>query len=234
MRGKAITKRHVDAIKPAANEYFSWDRDLKGFGLRVQPTGEKSYVVKYRAGSGRNAPTRRLTLGQTGKLTPHEARRLAKLTLGSVAHGLDPAAQKAADRRAASLKELAELFLTEHVEAKRKPATASHYRDILERIVLPELGTRQGEKVTTADLARLHVRMKKRPYQANRMLAVVSALFTFASKRRLVSSGFNPTVVGLQSDTGHRQVPGKGARAFPDCRRTRQARGRNSGGRDGR
>lgn len=192
MKGKAITKRHVDGLKPAAAEYFSWDRDLKGFGVRVQPTGDKSYVAKYRAGSGRKAPTRRVTLGPVGKLTPDEARKLAKLTLGSVAHGLDPAASKAAERRAANLKELAELFLSEHVEAKRKPATAAHYRDILQRIVLPELGTRQGEKLTTADLARLHVRMKKRPYQANRMLAVVGSLYAFAGKRKLVPTGFNP------------------------------------------
>jgi len=58
--------------------------------------------------------------------------------------------------------------------------------------VLPELGTRQGDKVTTADLARLHIRMKKQPYQANRVLAVVGSLYTFASKRHLVSSGINP------------------------------------------
>lgn len=192
MRGKAITKRRVDALKAAECEYFVWDRDLKGFGLRVQPTGEKSYVVKYRAGSGRNAPTRRVTLGPVGKLTPDQARRLCKAMLGSVAHGLDPAALKAAERRAATLKELADLFLSEHVEAKRKPATASHYRDILQRIVLPELGTRQGGKVSTADVARLHVRMKKRPYQANRMLAVVGSLYAFAGKRKLVSAGFNP------------------------------------------
>jgi integrase len=182
----------LDALKPSAGEYFSWDRDLKGFGVRVQPSGEKSYVAKYRAGSGRNAPTRRVTLGPVGKLTPDEARKLAKATLGSVAHGHDPAAVKAAERRAATFKELADLFLSEHVEAKRKPATASHYRDILQRIVLPELGTRQGEKVTTADVARLHVRMKKRPYQANRMLAVVGSLYAFAGKRRLVPAGFNP------------------------------------------
>jgi integrase len=192
MRGKAITKRRVDALKAADREYFVWDRDLKGFGLRVQPTGEKSYVVKYRAGSGRNAPTRRVTLGPVGRLTPDEARKLGKATLGSVAHGVDPAALKAADRRAAPLKELAELFLAEHVEAKRKPATASHYRDILERIVLPEVGARQAEKITTADIVRLHVRMKKRPYQANRMLAVVGSLYAFAGKRKLVPAGFNP------------------------------------------
>ena len=58
--------------------------------------------------------------------------------------------------------------------------------------MLPEIGTRQGEKVTTADLARLHVRMKKRPYQANRMLAVVGSLYAFAGKRKLVPAGFNP------------------------------------------
>src|SRR5689334_13607682 len=192
MRGKAITKRSVDAAKKTDREYFVWDRDLKGFGLRVQPTGEKSYVVKYRVGSGRNAATRRVTLGQAGKLTPHEARKLAKSTLGAVAHGHDPAALKAAERRAATLKELAGLFLSEHVEAKRKPATAAHYRDILQRIVLPEIGSRQSQKVTTADVVRLHIGMKKQPYQANRMLAVVGSLYAFAGKRRLVPTGFNP------------------------------------------
>jgi integrase len=189
---KAITRRRLKGLSVADREYFVWDRDIKGFGVRVQPTGQKSYVVKYRAGSGRNAPTRRVTLGDVGKLTPDQARQLAKTTLGSVAHGLDPAAMKAADRRAATLKELAELFLTEHVEAKRKPTTAAHYRDILDRIVLPELGTRQGHRVTTADLARLHLHMKKRPYQANRMLAVVGTLYAFAGRRKLVPTGLNP------------------------------------------
>jgi Arm DNA-binding domain len=116
MDGASITKRLVDSDR----RRFVWDRALAGFGVRVQPTGAKSYVVKYRAGSGRGAPTRRVTLGVVGTLTPDEARKLAKATLGAVAHGLDPAALKAADRRASTLKEIAEVFLTEHVEAKRK------------------------------------------------------------------------------------------------------------------
>jgi integrase len=125
-------------------------------------------------------------------LTPDQARRLAKTTLGSVAHGLDPAAVKAAERRASTLREVADLFVGEHAEAKRKPATAARYRDILDRLVLPELGTRRAEKVTSADLARIHIRMKDRPYQANRMLAVVGSLYTFAAKRKLIPVGFNP------------------------------------------
>jgi Arm DNA-binding domain len=54
MRGQ-ITKRSIDALKPAATEYFLWDKKLAGFGVRVQTTGATSYVVKYRAGSGRSA-----------------------------------------------------------------------------------------------------------------------------------------------------------------------------------
>jgi hypothetical protein len=124
MRGQ-ITKRSVDALKPATTEYFLWDEKLAGFGVRVQTTGARSYVVKYRAGSGRSTPTRRVTLGAVGKLTPDEARKLAKTTLGAVAHGADPAAAKAAERRGSTLKELAELFLTDHAEAKRKASTAA-------------------------------------------------------------------------------------------------------------
>jgi integrase len=192
MRGQ-ITKRSVDALIPAAAEYFVWDKKLAGFGVRVQITGARSYVVKYRAGSGRSTPTRRVTLGALGKLTPDEARKLAKATLGSVAHGADPAAVKAAERRGATLKELAELFLAEHAEAKRKASTAAHYRDVLERLVLPELGSRKAEKVTVADIARLHTRQRAHPYQANRMLAVVGSLYSFVGKRRIIPFGLNPT-----------------------------------------
>ena len=73
MRDRRITKRLVDSLKPSGDDRFVWDDTLIGFGVRVQPTGAKSYVVKYRAGSGRGAPTRRVTLGRIGTLTPDEA-----------------------------------------------------------------------------------------------------------------------------------------------------------------
>ena len=152
MHSKQITKRLVDWLKPSEAEYFAWDGKLSGFGLRVQPSGAKSYVVKYRAGSGRGAPTKRVTLGKVGTLTPDKARDLARKTLGAVAHGSDPAALKAAERRASTLREVAEIFLAEHVEAKRKPTTATHYRSLLEKVVLPELGSRKAEQVTISDL----------------------------------------------------------------------------------
>jgi integrase len=192
MNGKRITKRLIDSLSPSESEFFVWDSKLPGFGLRVQPSGVMSYVVKYRAGLGRAAPTRRVTLGRVGKITPDEAEKFAKRVLGAVANGADPAAAKSADRRGASLKELADLFLADHAEAKRKPATADHYRHILEKAVLPSLGNRKADQVTAADVAGLHARMRNRPYLANRMIAVVGSLYSFASRRRLVPVGFNP------------------------------------------
>ena len=192
MRDRRITKRLVDSLRPTGYDRFVWDDTLIGFGIRVQPTGAKSYVVKYRAGSGRGAPTRRVTLGRVGTLTPDEARTLARKTLGAVAHGSDPAALKAAERRASTLRELAEIFLAEHVEAKRKQTTATHYRSLLEKVVLPELGSRKAEQVTPSDLAKLHAKMRNRPYQANRMLEVVGSLYSFAGKRKILPVGFNP------------------------------------------
>ena len=192
MAASLITKRLIDGLKPSESEYFVWDSSLSGFGLRVQISGAKSYVVKYRAGSGRGAPTRRLTLAKAGTITPEEARSLAKKTLGSVAHGADPAAQRAAEKRASTLAEVAEHFLVEHVEAKRAKSSAVSYRDLLERLAIPDLGTRKAEKITSAEVQRLHTKHAHSPYQANRLLRVLSSLFTFASKVHVVPVGFNP------------------------------------------
>src|SRR6266851_3075848 len=86
MRGK-ITKRSVDALKAAADgaEAVLWDSELKGFGVRVQRGGAKSYVLHYRAGSGQGAPLRKLTIGRHGSpWTPETARKEAKTSPSTV------------------------------------------------------------------------------------------------------------------------------------------------------
>src|ERR1700745_566019 len=94
MGERRITKRVVEGLTKRASEYARWDAELPGFGVRVRPTGAKSYVVVYRAGSGRSAPVKRFTIGAAGKLAPEQARRLAQSILGDVAKGRDPAAER--------------------------------------------------------------------------------------------------------------------------------------------
>ena len=96
-----LTKRCVDAAAPRPTEYFIWDDELLGFGLRVFNSGKRSYFVQYRA-DGR---TRRMTIGLHGVWTPDEARREARALLGGIAKGENPAEEREFDRKAIAVKE---------------------------------------------------------------------------------------------------------------------------------
>jgi len=192
MRGK-ITKRAVDALKPTDGvEAVLWDTELRGFGVRVQ-RGAKSYVLHYRAGTGRGAPLRKLTIGRHGSpWTPETARREAKRQLGLIDDGADPAADKIARKEAPTMAELAERFLAEHADAKRKGSTAAEYRRLLDKIIVPVLGKRKVADVTRADVTKLHHADRSAPYQANRLLAVLSKMFNLAERWGMRPDGSNP------------------------------------------
>jgi Arm DNA-binding domain/Phage integrase, N-terminal SAM-like domain len=192
MPNQRITRRTVDALKPNAAEFTIWDDAVLGFGVRVRPTGTKSYVVVYRAGSGRGAPVRRYTIAAVGKIAPERARAKAKVILGSVAHGHDPAGQKTTERGIPTVAELADRFMAEHVEPKRKPGTAAFYRDILNRTVKPAVGTTKADKLTRQQIAKLHSTLGSTPFQANRVLAVIGSMYSFAGRAGIVLEGTNP------------------------------------------
>jgi integrase len=187
-----ITKRVVDGLKPRTNEFAVWDAKLPGFGVRVRPSGAMSYVVVYRAGSGRGAPVRRFTIASVGKTAPEAARRRAKAILGAVAHGQDPAGDKATERGTLTVTALADRFLSEHVEQKRKPGTVAFYRHLLEKIIKPELGATKADKMGRTQVAKLHGKLKGTPFQANRVLAVIGSMYAFAGRSGVVPEGMNP------------------------------------------
>src|SRR6476619_7464736 len=127
-RATRLSKRAVDLAKPEPKRFTIWDAELKGFGLVVQPSGIKSYIVRYRIGGGRSGTLKQMVLGRQGALTPDEARILGRKALAAVAHGQDPAGVRAQARGAVTLSAIAEAFLREHAEAKRRSTTAKHYR----------------------------------------------------------------------------------------------------------
>ncbi|WP_395664713.1 tyrosine-type recombinase/integrase [Methylocella sp.] len=187
-----ITKRLVDGLRPGPADVVIRDVELPGFILRVRKTGGMSYAVEYKAGKGRGAPTRRVTIGAVGRIAPEEARTEARKLFARVTQGEDPASAKAEERRALTLAQVAEAYLRDHVDAKRKGSTAAWVRDALERIVVPVLGKTRAGKVTRQDVARLHSSMSDRPTQANRTLSILSALYGWAGKHGYVAEGFNP------------------------------------------
>jgi integrase len=163
-------------------------------------------VVVYRAGAGRGARVRRYTIAAVGKITPEHARARAKAILGAVAHGHDPADLKTAERGTPTVAELADRFMADHVRAKRKAGTAEFYRDILDRLVKPAVGTTKADKLTRSQVGRLHSSLAQTPFQANRVLAVLGSMFGYASRAGVIADDTNPA---------------RGIEKFPEGRRER-------------
>src|SRR5262249_24949433 len=151
-----ITKRVVDALRPdpSGKDIFCWDAGdgaLKGFGVRVKPTGAASYFVQYRNKEGR---TRRLVIGKVGTLTPDEARTLSGDALKPVAKGGDPSADRHALRAAITISELCDLYLAD-AKGRIKASTLALDKSRIETHVKPLIGHLTVRSLTAADIERM-------------------------------------------------------------------------------
>jgi integrase len=156
-----LTKRTVDALSVTGKEYFVWDDEIPGFGVRVLPSGRKSYVVQYKVG-GRRGATRRKSLGPHGVLTAEEARNEAKGWLVGRARGRDPIAEHVAHRKSETVEQLSRRYLEAAEKGlilgkrgqPKKPSTLATDRGRIERHIIPLLGKKKAQELTSADVAR--------------------------------------------------------------------------------
>jgi Arm DNA-binding domain len=155
-----ITKQVVDALAANSADQVLWDKGdgaLKGFGVRMKPSGVASYLIQYRNAAG---VSRRLTLGRVGVLTPDQARKLAKAKLAEVAGGADPAEAKAEAPQEMKVGELCTRYLTEaragRILGRRgKPIKASTLDSDGSRItshVLPLIGNKPVSWLTLPNI----------------------------------------------------------------------------------
>lgn len=151
-----LTKRLVDAAESREKDYVIWDDELPGFGLRVFGSGKRSYVLQYRA-LGRS---RRYTIGLHGVWTAESARQEAKVQLGRVAQGDNPAEERQIDHKAITVKELCALYLKDLNAGlilgkggrPKKPHTIVTDIGRINRHIIPLLGTRRVKDLTKADI----------------------------------------------------------------------------------
>jgi hypothetical protein len=132
-----ITKKTVAAAVPQTERRTIWDTEIKGFGLLVLPSGIKSYVYNYRTQENRS---RRVTIGQSHKLTADEARKEAKKLQSEVVRGNDPLAKKQANRKAIKVTQLLDFYLASSKFAEKAASTRAVDRGRIERHLKPTLG----------------------------------------------------------------------------------------------
>lgn len=154
-----LNKRLIEAADIRKTDYFIWDDDLAGFGVRIFASGKRSYLVQYRA-LGR---TRRFTIGMHGVWTHEMARQEAKILLGRIAKGENPAEERQLDRKAITVKELCQLYLADldaglilgKGNRPKKPTTIISDTGRIHRHIIPLIGTRRVQDLTKADMNRV-------------------------------------------------------------------------------
>lgn len=183
-----LTKRVVDQLEPGAVETVHWDDELRGFGVRVWPSGRKVYVAMTRV-KGR---LRKVTIGTHGPVTAEKARIKAHEIISQAKAGNAPVKELDVARKSPTVKGLGERFLKEHVAVRCKPSTLYEYKRSVELFINPEIGTRKVLDIERRDIAELHQSLQHIPYQANRTLGVLSKMFNLAEVWGLRPDGSNP------------------------------------------
>lgn len=201
MRQK-LSKRVVDGVEPDSaasaegrrpKDIILWDSEVPGFGLKVTPSGSKTYFIYYRTVAGQQ---RRPKIGEHGRLTVDEARAIARQWLAQSAAGKDISAERQADRVIGTVAELAKRYLTDYAEVHKKPRSVATDRANLDNHVFPLIGGMNVRDVTRQDIDRLKMavregktartlRAKPRGRRvirggegiANRVVALVSKMF---------------------------------------------------------
>lgn len=185
-----LGRREIAALSAEPGRAITYyDSKLKGFGLRFHATGKASFIVEYRPiGGGRKAPKKRITIGAADGMKLEVARQAAMDMLAKVRLGADPIAERQAARRAATVGDLLDSYLAEHVRPKLKPRTVELYEGYAENYVRPAWGTRKAGSIVRGDMQRLHRKIggpkpdgEGKPGAANRLVAFVSGTFTWAA-----------------------------------------------------
>ncbi|MGE3230273.1 MAG: tyrosine-type recombinase/integrase [Hyphomicrobium sp.] len=189
--GVAVT----DLPAPAVGNKVYYDSAVKGFGVRVTQKGARSFILNYRTRSGRE---RRYTIGSWPDWDTEAARAEAKRLKQLVDQGEDPLAGIEAERAAPTIEDLCERYLEEHAPKKR---SGKDDEAMIQNDILPALKHHKVADVTFADVNQLHLnitngkgriakgkgdkrkkfsRTRKAPVRANRVVALLSKMFSLA------------------------------------------------------
>lgn len=201
-----ITERAVRAAKPpASGSRIYYDREMRGFGLRVTAAGVKAFILNYSV-AGRE---RRCTIGRHPAWSADAARKeameirvkLDKLNRGEDG-GKDPLRERDQARNAPLVSDLADDYMQRYAVPRKRPKSVHEDRLMLNRIVLPKLGRLRVSAVGRRDVEAVHTSLRTTPVQANRVLALVSKMFSWAMDS------------GLRADN-----PARGVKRFHEERR---------------
>lgn len=183
-----LTKSVVESSTlPEQGQKFLWDSEIRGFGVRLTPSG-RAYIVQGRV----NGVDRRVSLGKHGILTVHEARHKARAQLSSMLEGIDPVVEKKrSDAYALTLEQLSQKY----IEARRdlKPSSIADIKKHLSKSFAP-WADRPAVEITRDKVATRFSELSERsPAQANQAFRILRGLLNYA--RAAYRPGDQPLII---------------------------------------
>lgn len=170
-----------------ASQQVEWDADhesdggekeVPGFGLRLNPGGSKTWILRYRNEAGRD---RLLKLGRFPTMSPQAARQRAKDRLAEVWGGEDPSRERQEAKEALTVAEFADLYLERHSKPHKRSWREDERR--IETYIKPALGSRLLAELTSGAVARLHAKVARSgKVEANRVCELLRAMLNKAAK----------------------------------------------------
>ncbi len=187
MPTKKLTKKAIDAFRyegDGKSRDIRWDTEMTGLGLRLYPSGKKTFVLSYRA-SGRK---RLMTLGNFGVLTLEQARTRAKKHLVAVEDGKDPLEERRQAAQGRTFGELIDVYVEDHAKVHKKTWLDDKQR--LERHIPAAWKSRRADAITRYEIVKLHREIgRQTPYEANRLQETLRKMFSLAQVWRFIDEG---------------------------------------------
>lgn len=196
-----LTKVCVDKmvyVKHDRKRDIRWDDVMPGFGVRIYPPtsdgdARKVYVLSYRV-AGRK---RLITLGYHGVLTLDQARAMAREKLVEIDKGEDPLTTRQKINNGKTIKDLCNTYIERHAKPHKKSWLKDESQ--IKRFILPTWGTHKVVNVLQADVISLHNKIgKTRPYEANRVLTLLSKMFSLAQQWGYLPDNVKNPAVGIR------------------------------------
>ena len=190
-RPEKLSNAKVEALPAREKDYYVSDPTVAGLVVKVTPTGRKVYILRYR---NAYAQQRKLTIGAVGEIPLIHAQRLAQEAWQAIRAGRDPQDDKEGQRNAVTLSEFSERYLSDYVGMHLKPNSVKEYTSSVRTIIQPRLGRKALKAVQRSDIIDLHLSLKSTPYRANRVIAVIKAMFNKAEEWGVLPFGSNPAL----------------------------------------
>lgn len=173
-----LTEQVVENILPdPSKEIVFWDTRVTGFGVRIYSSGKKTYFLQYR---NKNRKNRKIKIGLHGSIRTEFAREQAIKFSQDISAGGDPSMRVVLQDHTHTMADLGEKYLSLHAELAKVAKSLQEDQKLLQNIIFPALEGQQVQHITQQDIEALHKDLKHTPYQANRVMALLSKIFSLA------------------------------------------------------